>query len=254
MKRKWILLSACLFVLLLLPAAAFSEEGTERKVKIGVGVGSSISEYSEYSPLVLPFPMIEYDDNLFYVRGFRGGIKVLNDENNEASVFVQYDTQSFYNSRTGDSALAKLDNRYSSLFAGVSYSFKSPYGIFNVCGMTDILGISDGTIVDASYAFPFRLQEFTLVPSVGVKYADSAYNDYYYGISRSESAKSSLSEYSPVYSFSPYVGLTANIHFMENWDAGMYTRLMLLDGTVTSSPMVDKEAHFSFGAMLNYTF
>lgn len=254
MKRKVILFSAGLLLLILLPAYAFSEENAERKVKIGVGVGSSVSEYSEYSPLVLPFPMIEYDDNLFYVRGFRGGIKVLNDENNEVSAFVQYDTQSFYNSRTGDSALAKLDNRYSSLFAGLSYSFKSIYGIFNIYGMTDILGINNGTVVDASYAFPFTLHDFTLVPSIGIKYADSAYNEYYYGISRSESVKSSLSEYSPIYSFSPYVGLTANIHFLENWDAGVYTRLSLLDGTVTSSPMVDKDARFSFGAMLNYTF
>lgn len=254
MKRKLILISAELLLLLLLPAYGFSEESAERKVKLGVGVGSSISEYSEYSPLVLPFPMLEYDDNLFYVRGFRGGIKVLNNENNEVSAFVQYDTQSFYNSRTGDSALAKLDNRYSSLFAGLSYSFKSIYGIFNIYGMTDILGINNGTVVDASYAFPFNLHDFTLVPSVGIKYADSAYNEYYYGISQSESAKSSLSEYSPIYSFSPYAGLTANIHFLENWDAGVYTRLSLLDGTITSSPMVDKEARFSFGAMLNYTF
>lgn len=254
MKRKLILISAELLLVCLLPVYAFSEEGAERKVKIGVGVGSSVSEYSEYSPLVLPFPMIEYDDNLFYVRGFRGGIKVFNNENNELSAFVQYDTQSFYNSRTGDSALAKLDNRYSSLFAGLSYSFRSNYGIFNIYGMTDILGINNGTVVDASYAFPFSLNDVILVPSVGVKYADSVYNGYYYGISQSESVKSSLSEYAPVYSFSPYVGLTANIHFGEDWDAGVYTRLMLLDGTITSSPMVDKEAHFSFGTMLNYTF
>ena len=157
----------------------------------------------------------------------RGGVKVFSDEYNELSVFVQYDTQSFYNSRTGNNALSRLDNRYSSLFSGINYNFKSQYGIFNISGMTDVLGVNNGTIVDASYAFPLVFAHVALVPAAGLKYADSAYNDYYYGISHSESRKSHLSEYSPIYSFSPYVGVTANIPVFDRPCTDPFSRASL---------------------------
>ena len=150
--------------------------------------------------------------------------------------------------------MKRLDDRYSSLLAGLNYRLSTDYGVGQLSISGDALGYSRGIVADASYSYPLRLSMISLVPTVGVQWTDVNYNDYYYGIDASEARASGLRSYSPENSFSPYGGLAARMLLSENWSIFAGGQLMFLGSEIQDSPMVDKSAKYSLSGGFLYNF
>lgn len=58
---------------------------------------------------------------------------------------------------------------------------------------------------------------FTLTPGIGVAWSSQKQNDYYYGVSRRESARSGLKRYKADDGWAPYLEVSANYTFASNW-------------------------------------
>lgn len=258
MKRKAIFYIT-LFVLALyaaIPAAAAEDNNPSLPWGFNLGIGGTFgtSEYRGINRLGMALPILGYEGDRLYLRGLSGGVHLLKDECNEINVQISYLPQKFYASWSDSAAMKKLDDRYSSAMAGINYRLRTDYGILSATLSTDILGVSNGVMADASYSYPIRFSSVSVIPTIGAQWTDVNHNNYYYGISRSESQTSGLSRYAPEGSISPYGELTVRIGLTESWSAFVSGKATFLGQQITDSPMVDQGTKYSVSTGVLYSF
>ena len=254
--KYWAL--CCLAALsLLAPRPACAETGGEQPTRfnLGMGVGFISSEYEEMEATVVPLPVINSEGEHFYVRGLTGGLHIYKDSVHELSATLSYLPQSFTADKSRSHAMRRLDDRFATMMAGGSYGLTTPLGIFRAGISTDILGNNKGVLADFSYSYPLPLGGgLVIIPTVGTKWADANFMDYYYGVSASEARRSGLSAYEADAAFLPYANIMARITFTENWNAFVNGGVSFLTHEATDSPMVSDSAKYSRGMGAAYSF
>jgi outer membrane protein len=98
------------------------------------------------------------------------------------------------------------------------------------------------------------MERLTLTPSVGVFYSDESYNDYYYGVSGSESRRSGLDQYTAGDSWTPYVGLVAKYQLTQKLYLNASAVYTVLPDDVKNSPMIDRDDSFALMTGLTWRF
>ena len=89
---------------------------------------------------------------------------------------------------------------------------------------------------------------------VGVTWASEKFNEYYYGITAAESARSGLAAYTPNSSTTGYVRLFADYTFNDHLCVWLEGSWQPLASEVKDSPMVDGDIAYGFGAGVSYHF
>lgn len=252
MKLRSALATCCCAIALLFPLSLHAEG--RWGVDFGLGGSVTTSEYKDVYTAGATLPLLGYEGDHFYLRGISGGLHLFKNDMHEINVQLSYLPQRYLASWSSDHAMKQLDDRYSSMLAGLNYRLLSPYGIFQATVSADVLGYSNGFIAHASYSYPIPLGRVMLIPSVGLKWTSYEYNDYYYGIDSDESRASGLSEYKPGSALSPSAGLTARIGLSENWSIFANGNLEFLNQEIYDSPMVENATKLSVGAGLLYRF
>lgn len=69
---------------------------------------------------------------------------------------------------------------------------------------------SNGIVWDMAWLYRYTNGGLTVTPGIGVQWNSENQNEYYYGVSRKESARSGLRGYNPNDSWSPYTELSAS--------------------------------------------
>ena len=128
-----------------------AESSQADEFSIGLGVGLGNSPYKGYDTKWSPLPIISYEGEYAYIRGFSAGIKAVNLDWLEVSAFLKYDDTSFDPSDSTDGQMRKLHNRYSSLAAGAEARLSTPYGMLYANGAGVILDHSNGFCGDVGY-------------------------------------------------------------------------------------------------------
>lgn len=221
-----------------------------------LGLGGTVitSEYKDTRLAGSTLPLLGYEGERFYLRGVAGGVHLFRTEWFEFNAQLSYLPQHFYADNSDDWHMRRLDDRYSSLLAGLNARAVTPVGLLGVTASTDVLGYSNGIIVDGNYSLPFRFDLLSLVPTVGLQWTDVNYNDYYYGVKPSEARRSGFSVYEPAGSVSPYAGLTARLQFSEHLSGFASARAIFLSQEITDSPMVDSSEKYSLSLGVMYKF
>lgn len=221
---------------------------------LGLGVGFSTEIYHDYDRTILPLPLINYESDSFYFRGLGGGYHVYKDAQNELSLNAYYLPMRFDPDDTDNRAMKLLDKRKSTLMAGVRYQHSADWGIIKAAFSGDTLSNNEGFLADMSYSYPLHLNRTTITAGAGVTWASKKYNQYYFGISEAESARSGLSRYKPDDSWSPYVEMNVNHKFDNHWTASVGGRLTHLSDEVKDSPMVSRTYNTTMFVGVNYQF
>lgn len=221
---------------------------------VGLGAGVLSSEYKQTDGIAVPVPIINYENDHFYLRGLMAGFKVYADKMHEISLTLSYLPQYYKASRSDSWSMRQLDDRHSTVLAGAAYRLKTPFGTARASVGGDILDHGGGFVGDLAYLYPFKVGPATLSPTVGGMWTSKDYNDYYYGISGKESRKSGLKKYRPDDAFSPFAGLDATMDFTENWSMFLNMRAVFLSDEITDSPMVSEEVKWAFSAGFSYNF
>ncbi|OIQ49336.1 MltA-interacting protein precursor [Pseudodesulfovibrio hydrargyri] len=237
------------------PALALADDGDKGyDLSLGAGVKISTSEYKGEDAKVSPVPLLNYEGEYLFVHGLTAGAFLYKDPTNELSVNVSYLSQSFDASENDDRRMRLLDDRDSTMMVGAAYSLRGDWGQTKLALSADVLDNNNGFVADASYAYPFSLSFLRIKPFAGVEWTSENYNDYYYGVDSGESSKSGMREYSAGSGFSPYVGLGLKCGLTRDIDISLSTRIKKLSEEITDSPMVDKDATYSFAFGLSYSF
>ena len=222
-------------------------------LSLGANVVVTSSAYDIDDTEVRVLPGIFYDNNKFYARGAQAGAYIINDGTNQLSVSAQLSGKVF-DPDDANGALAGLEERKASAAAGLTYQRRTPIGGFRGQIATDILGRNDGNFGRLTYLAKFSKNKLTVYPSVGVEWHDKDYNDYYYGVSGSESTRTGVNAYSPDQSFNPYISVSANYDINDKWAGFASQTLDYLSDEQYDSPMVDSRTESNTTIGLLYKF
>lgn len=254
MRVTCILLTLLVFLEVPIMAAETQWQSMLAGFKAGLGGSITTNEYKDMSGDVTSLPLLGYEGKYFYLRGVAGGFHFFRNEWLELNAQLSYLPQHFYADQSDDWAMRRLDDRYSTLMGGFNGRLISKAGIISATISTDLLGTSNGILLDASYSYPFELGIVSIAPTFGIQLTDANYNNYYYGVDHKEAKRSGLNYYDPESACSPYVQLSASLDLTENWSAFGSVRAIILSPAITDSPMVEANEKYSFSLGALYSF
>ena len=242
-------------VILLLCFSLFAQE-KKQKVTIGGGVYSQTQPYKNTDPLVLPTPVIFFDNSLFYIRWSRAGIYFLGDKKDDYSWGFSLTVQprTFCYKPSDSKYLYGLDEKKSTWEGGLAFSATMDKAYIEVMALTDILDRYQSWVLKTEAGYDFKIGDFSLYPSMIVVYQSSEFLDYYYGISKKEATRSIYNEYSTHNGFQIGVQTYIKYPFNDSVSALINLRADRLSNEATDSPIVNDDYIFSGMASLIYTF
>lgn len=225
----------------------------EAQLSIGINAVVTQSAYETDGSTVEVLPSAFFDNNRLYARGNQFGVYAINDGSNQLSAYVQTNGTAFDPS-DAKNGLNKLDERKKTIVAGAEYLKITPFGGFRVQAAHDVVGDSKGNIARLNYVAKYNNDRLTLYPTVGLEWHDSKYNNYYYGVSKKESAHSGVASYQPSNSIHPYVAVSAHYDINDRFTGFAYQSLSYLTDEQYDSPMIDSHTESKTALGLLYKF
>lgn len=225
--------------------------------RLSMGLNASFNQWAyDQDSDVTVLPQAFYDNNRVYIEGSEAGLYAYKDLANEWRISLGYDGRSFKPSDANDDLLRKLDERKWSALAGTSYMRITPYGGFKAQIETDVLGRSKGTRVKLSHFSRFRLldERLTVYPEIGVLWGSEDYNQYYYGVSKKEAARTGLPTYDADSSARPFANISASYRINPRWSVFISESLERMSDAQKDSPMVDDNWDSRTKIGFNYQF
>lgn len=226
---------------------------TNARLKAGLNASFENSEYNTQETMSV-MPQFFYDNNRIYAEGSEAGVYGFKDDKNQLRFGLTYDGQSFSPDDSEDEKVKKLDERKWSALAGASYMRITAIGGIKLKVATDVLGRSKGTVATLAHLSKFDYNKWTIYPEIGLKWNDESYNNYYYGVSDKESAKSGLPVYHAKSSINPYANVTGSYAFNEQLSGFVSQHIGYLSDTQHDSPMVDSHNDLLTKVGFNYQF
>lgn len=211
--------------------------------------------YKDADPQYYPLPVIQYEGEHFYVNGIEGGAYLFKEGGHSVKLGLAWMPMYFKTNHSDNEAIKKLDDRKTSLAGMLSYEWAGSFGKISAGIKGDLLGESDGILIGADYSYDFRFSKLVVTPSVGVLWANDKFNDYYFGISSREAARSGLEEYHPDGGFAYTAGVKTSYAIDEHWVAFGALGAMRLSDEAKDSPMTESSAmNWTVGAGIMYRF
>lgn len=226
----------------------------ENAPSIGLGMGWSHSQYKGYGNDYYPLPNITFDNDTFFIDNFTAGAYLYHNDVHELSVALTYLPLEFKPKHSDDLQMKQLNKRHSTLLAQVEYTRSTNIGNFTASIAADVLDESNSVIINADYTTLLTFGQLFIVPEVGFNWANKKHNNYYYGISESESQRSGLAAYSAKSTFTPYISVTGYYTINQHFTTYLGARVDRLTGDVKKSPMIAHSTIPSVFAGINYTF
>ena len=231
-------------------------EESKQKVTLGLGAYVQTQPYKDAASILLPSPVIFFDNELFYVRWSRAGIYFLGDRQEEYawgfSLTAQPRPYGFIASDTR--ALNGLNNRYNTLEGGLAFSATYHDAYIEMMLLTDLLDRYDSWLVKTEIGDKYKLGDFTFYPSIIIVYQSEKFVNYYYGVTQEEASRTAYSYYKPSGGLVVGVQTYINYPITDNVSAFFNIRADKLTPNAANSPIVDKDYIYSGLVSLIYTF
>lgn len=244
-----------LTLLFLLTALLFSSEKEE--VTIGFGPYIQSQPYKNTSDMILPSPVIFFDNSLFYIRWSRFGVYFLGDKQEDFawgfSLTAQPRTLGY---KSSDSLyLLGMDERKSSFEGGLAFSAKYKDTYLENMLLHDLLGYSKSWLNRTEIGTKYSIGKVNFYPSVVMVYFSDKFMNYYYGVKANEV---NLTLNRPLYNagggfefgVQSYVGFP----IAKNFSALLNFRYDLLPSSAKNSPLVEDNYIYSGLASILYNF
>ncbi|MFK5937834.1 MAG: MipA/OmpV family protein [Sulfurimonas sp.] len=244
-----------IFFLLLLIINIYAQD-KKQEVTIGAGPYIQTQPYQGVSNILLPSPVIFFDNGLFYMRWSRGGIYFLGEKNDDYmwgfSLTAQPRTNEYKASDSKD--LRGMKDKKSSIEAGLAFSAQVDKSYLEVMLLTDILDRYDSWIVKAELGHDFELGKFKFYPSLIAIYQSSDFINYYYGVDAEEAVTSSHSQYTPNSGIQLGAQTYIKYPLTKKLSGLINMRVDKLSSQATASPIVVDDYIYSGLVSLIYTF
>jgi outer membrane scaffolding protein for murein synthesis (MipA/OmpV family) len=221
---------------------------------LGLEGGSYETPYNDRGATNWLLPYVGLTNGNFYIDGTEAGYTFHGAAPDMMKFKVWYPATGYDSSKGRTMALRRLNDRDSPLFAGLSYLITTPAGGFQFSGGVDMLNQNRGVTMNASWILMKTWTNLTLIPVIGADWNNRRLNNYYYGISETESQRSGLRKWHPHASVIPFISLAANYSWYKRWNIWAELTGRYYSGTITKSPMVNKSAIAEFTLGFSYDF
>ncbi|EOI3465446.1 MipA/OmpV family protein [Cronobacter dublinensis] len=215
--------------------------------KLYNGVGNNKSD--------LLFPTVDYETGTFWLHGLSAGADLYRTPQDRLSVLGYYLPLSFKPKDSSSWAMRQLNKRRSTLMTGLSYEHQTEsWGAFKAILAADAIHSGNGLNLDTSWSYPVQTGALNIIPALGVNWSSKKFNQYYYGVSGSESRRSGLSAYNPDDSWSSFAELTLDYSLTTSLDIYGGARYTVLASEIKNSPMVAKGTLLGLWTGFSYSF
>lgn len=240
-------------LLLMLPLGIHAN--AQDSMSLGIGLGYQQKPYAGDSTEFVPLPHFEYENGNLFIKGLKAGLYLFNTPTTKFDAHLRYESLNFKPS-DANGALTGLDRRKSTIELGVGFQHYFENQVFISTEINgDILGRSDGFNIDAGVGMVHQINDhFKVIPKIGGVWSSKDHNDYYYGVSGSESNRTGVSAYNPGSSFTPYVGVGTVIDATDNLHVFGGAQIKFLPSEVKDSPMTDRSTLSNFAIGVSYSF
>lgn len=244
-----------LFILLLF-LGALEATDSKQKVTIGLGPYFQTQPYKDVSTILVPSPVIFFDNSLFYVRWSRAGVYFLGEKEEDYAWGFSLTAQPrTYGYKASDSDyLAGMDTRKNTIEGGLAFSATYKENYLEIMALTDLLDRYDSWLIKTELGSEYKLGDFSFYPSLILIYQSEKFIDYYYGVKDSEVATSGYTAYKP--NGGLLVGLQTYINYpiTDTFAALVNIRADKISDDAANSPLVDQDYIYSGLVSLIYTF
>jgi outer membrane protein len=226
----------------------------DKKQNITIGAGSYIQTqpYKNVDDIVLPSPVIFFDNGVAYIRWSRAGIYFYGDkQDNYAWGFSLTIQPRVYGYKSSD--IEGMDERKNTFEGGLAFSAKADKAYIEIMALTDILDRYESWILKTEVGYDFEFEHFSLYPSLILTYQSSDFLNYYYGVKKSEEL-STRKEYIPNNGLQVGMQTYIKYPFTKKFSALINLRVDKLSKEATSSPIINNDYIYSGLASLIYTF
>ena len=244
---------------LLLGATLFAEEIAPKKQDITLGLGAYVQTqpYKGADTLLLPSPVVFFDNGLFYMRWSRGGVYFYGDKGSDYAWGFSLTAQPrVYGYKPSDSPyLATLKEKKNTLEGGLAFSAIKDDAYIEIMLLTDILDRYQSWLVKTEFGDTYTLGDFSFYPSIILSYQSHDFMNYYYGVQKNET-NNALGIYSYNASAGVQVGAQTYIKYplTQELSALVNLRVDILPSSASSSPIIEQNHIYSGLASLIYTF
>lgn len=250
----------CVAILLVVPkVAADSDVSTIKRGMIpegdsrwGLGIGLRLENtpYRGQDPVADLLPILSYEGTRAYLRGTRGGIKVLDRSNLKVDLIAQFRLNR-YAGESG-SYLARM-SRERAFEGGLSVVVPSTAGEFGIELLGDMSNTHRGHELALIYARPFEWGGLRWRPAVSINRVSRDLANYYFGVTDGE-ALSDRPAYRPGVSTNIRFGMDAVYPLSTNgylYGSLGFTRF---DREISDSPIVNAQYRITGFAGYLYRF
>ena len=206
--------------------------------------------YRQLDEDLLVVPLVRFEGERAYLRGLRGGFRLVERGPLEFSAFLQARGDGY---EAKDSPfLAGMEDRRFSVDAGLALGWRVPrVGQFELSAATDLLDRSGGQEFEASWTGLARAGKWRILPSVAMRWQSSDLVDYYYGV-RADEALPGRPAYAGDAAVLPELSVLATRPLGERWQFFARVGHTWLPSEITDSPLVDDDGRTSILLGLGY--
>lgn len=222
---------------------------------LGVAAAYSPAVYKDTPSNRTVIPLIGYEGEHLFLRGFSAGYRLFPMQSQQNVVFrLMYDPRTLKPGDSDNAQIQLLDKRSSTVLGGVSYQLMTPAGMFETSAGTDIGDTHNGVYAELAWRFPLRFGSWGITPGIGYAYNSDKLNNHLYGVSSDESVRSGLPEYEAKWDGQYFVGLSAYWNIADTVRLVGNVRYTNLEGDLEESPIIDSGVNTTVSLGVAYLF
>lgn len=249
-KPSW-LKSFCIIVAITtLPAEAKISQWS-----LGVAASYSPAVYKDTPSNQTVIPLIGYEGEHLFLRGFTAGYRLFPVGSPHNIVFrAAYDPRTLKPEDSNDPNIRLVNERKATVLGGVSYQAITLIGMFEATVGSDIANRHNGVYAETAWRLPIRRGGWGITPSLGYAYNSSRLNNHLYGVSSAEATRSGLTEFDADWDGQIFIGASGYFHLTPSIRISGGVRYTNIEGDIEGSPLIESGVTTSANIGVAYVF
>ena len=241
------------YIILLVLILSSLQAEDKQKITLGLGSYLQTQPYSGVDTVLLPSPVLFFDNDLFYIRWTRFGMYFLGNKTDDLSWGFSLTVHPRIYGYDANK-IAGMNKRETSFEGGIAFGAKKDNAHIEIMALTDILDRHDTWILSTEIGYDFKIKEISIYPSIIATYQSSDFTNYYYGVTQSEATARGEAEYIPKAGLQLTVQTYIEYPLTNKLSALINLRADKLSSQATASTIVSDDYIYSGLASLIYTF
>ncbi|MGF1755791.1 MipA/OmpV family protein [Vibrio makurazakiensis] len=228
---------------------------------VGVAASYSPAVYLDTPSNKAVIPVVGYEGEHFFMRGFSAGYRLLPVGSPQNIVFrAVYDPRTLKPADSGNADIQLLDEREASILGGVSYQAITLVGMLEATVGSDLGFKHNGIYAEAAWRLPIRRKGWAITPSIGYSYNSEKLNNHLYGVSSEEAQRiaaqgnGTISEFDADWDGQFFIGMSAYMHLTPNIRLTGGVRYTNLEGDIEGSPIIESGVNTTANIGAAYVF